>query len=187
LKYPCKLQPYSHSVLAACLFARAHLAQGWRGRWEVHAFLRKRCAFFDAMGLRIDEDDEIHEEDEGVATPEDNNKAAADATAADSADAEAGVGVGADAGADEPVAEQQPCSVCEQASEEVSTCARCAAIVCTDCQVNDNAIAYCDRCREAICPDCGTVEHCTECCTGVCDDCGDVEDSVCDACRGDDE
>lgn len=32
--------------------------KGWRGRWEVHSFLSKRYAFFDAKGIRIDEDED---------------------------------------------------------------------------------------------------------------------------------
>jgi uncharacterized cupin superfamily protein len=32
--------------------------KGWRGRWVVHSFLRKRYAFFDAKGIRVDESEE---------------------------------------------------------------------------------------------------------------------------------
>ena len=30
---------------------------GWRGRWDVHSMLKKRYAFFDGKGLRVDEAD----------------------------------------------------------------------------------------------------------------------------------
>jgi len=43
--------------------------KGWRGRWKVHSFLRKRYAFFDGKGIRVDEDeDEEEEEEKGVST-----------------------------------------------------------------------------------------------------------------------
>ena len=29
--------------------------RGWRGRWDVHSMLRKRYAFFDGKGMRVDE------------------------------------------------------------------------------------------------------------------------------------
>jgi len=32
--------------------------KGWCGRWEVHSFLRKRYAFFDHQGIRIDEEED---------------------------------------------------------------------------------------------------------------------------------
>mmetsp|Transcript_22255 Transcript_22255/g.57016 ORF Transcript_22255/g.57016 Transcript_22255/m.57016 type:complete len:195 (+) Transcript_22255:150-734(+) len=39
--------------------------KGWRGRWEVHSFLRKHYAFFDGKGLRVDEASDS--EDDGEA------------------------------------------------------------------------------------------------------------------------
>ena len=32
--------------------------KGWQGQWLVHSFLRKRYAFFDGEGYRVDEDEE---------------------------------------------------------------------------------------------------------------------------------
>mmetsp|Transcript_25715 Transcript_25715/g.80136 ORF Transcript_25715/g.80136 Transcript_25715/m.80136 type:complete len:113 (+) Transcript_25715:373-711(+) len=31
--------------------------KGWTGRWDVDCYLKKRYAFFDADGLRVDEDE----------------------------------------------------------------------------------------------------------------------------------
>ena len=30
--------------------------KGWKGHWKIHSFLKKRIAFFDSKGLRVDED-----------------------------------------------------------------------------------------------------------------------------------
>jgi len=38
--------------------------KGWRGTWEVHSFLKKRYAFFDAKGIQIDESEDEAEEAE---------------------------------------------------------------------------------------------------------------------------
>ena len=38
--------------------------KGWRGTWEVHSFLRKKYAFFDGSGIRVDESDDEEEEEE---------------------------------------------------------------------------------------------------------------------------
>lgn len=37
--------------------------KGWTGTWDVHAFLKKKYAFYDARGLRIDEDESDDEDD----------------------------------------------------------------------------------------------------------------------------
>ena len=37
--------------------------KGWRGRWHIDAFLKKRYAFFDGSGLRVDEDESADEDD----------------------------------------------------------------------------------------------------------------------------
>ena len=42
--------------------------KGWKGRWEVHSFVRKRYAFFDAKGLQVDEIEEEEGEEEGEGT-----------------------------------------------------------------------------------------------------------------------
>eukprot|EP00729_Bicosta_minor_P010615 gene10615-10509_t len=42
----------------------ATFPRGWTGRWSVHSFLKKRYAFFDGKGLRVDEDEDEEEEDE---------------------------------------------------------------------------------------------------------------------------
>lgn len=39
--------------------------KGWAGRWEVHSFLKKRYAFFDGEGLRVDED--VDDDSDGAA------------------------------------------------------------------------------------------------------------------------
>jgi SAM-dependent methyltransferase len=36
--------------------------KGWSGKWVVHSFLKKKYAFFDKDGLRIDEDIDIEED-----------------------------------------------------------------------------------------------------------------------------
>jgi len=38
--------------------------KGWTGTWTVHAFLKKRYAFFDARGLRVDEDESDDDDDD---------------------------------------------------------------------------------------------------------------------------
>jgi hypothetical protein len=35
--------------------------KGWTGQWEVHSFIKKRYAFFDAEGTRIEEGEEADE------------------------------------------------------------------------------------------------------------------------------
>jgi hypothetical protein len=163
-------------------------AQGWRGRWDLHSFLKKRYAFFDGKGLRVDEDED--EEDETAAHPKGSNAgeaAAAPIAAPAAAVSDAPAADDAPAAEDAPhAAEPKPCSVCAAANpEDASTCAQCGATVCDECQVNDSAIDYCDRCKESVCADCGTVAHCSECSTGICASCGDVDDDdVCDRCRG---
>mmetsp|Transcript_17998 Transcript_17998/g.30267 ORF Transcript_17998/g.30267 Transcript_17998/m.30267 type:complete len:183 (-) Transcript_17998:216-764(-) len=37
--------------------------KGWKGQWEVHSFIRKRYAFFDAKGLQVDEVEEDDDDD----------------------------------------------------------------------------------------------------------------------------
>ena len=36
--------------------------KGWKGTWDVHSLLKKRYAFFDAKGLRVDEDEDEDDE-----------------------------------------------------------------------------------------------------------------------------
>jgi uncharacterized cupin superfamily protein len=42
--------------------------KGWIGRWDVDSFLKKRYAFFDGKGIRIDED-ESDDDEETVDAP----------------------------------------------------------------------------------------------------------------------
>lgn len=44
--------------------------RGWRGRWDIHSYIRKRYAFFDGKGLRVDEASDDEEEEEGENTTE---------------------------------------------------------------------------------------------------------------------
>ena len=70
--------PSCAAITSACVVLPAHgppvtinpkdmvtFPKGWRGRWKVHSFLRKRYAFFDGKGIRVDEDEEEEEEEEG--------------------------------------------------------------------------------------------------------------------------
>eukprot|EP00959_Pyramimonas_sp_CCMP1952_P098472 2058691-Pyramimonas_sp.AAC.1 len=41
--------------------------KGWKGQWEVHSFILKRYAFFDAKGLQVDEVEENDDNDEVAA------------------------------------------------------------------------------------------------------------------------
>jgi hypothetical protein len=36
--------------------------KGWKGTWKIHSFLKKRIAFFDSKGLRVDEDTDDEKE-----------------------------------------------------------------------------------------------------------------------------
>ena len=52
----CKPLSEPHVGIAQVTFPK-----GWTGQWEVHSFIKKRYAFFDAEGTRIEEDEEEDE------------------------------------------------------------------------------------------------------------------------------
>ncbi|KAG1674123.1 hypothetical protein FOA52_015753 [Chlamydomonas sp. UWO 241] len=54
--------------------------KGWAGSWLVHSFIKKRYAFFDAKGFRVDEDDDDVDEEEEPAPKAAAGKRGAKAT-----------------------------------------------------------------------------------------------------------